>query len=182
MSVRDRRLESDYQGLLRLCTFNKNIKLVDYIPEPRKYVIQISNVVGVESINSDDSPVYRTHHIFEISDFPLKYPEPEREAIPKVYFATPIFHPNVNHFDPNKKEKGWTCIYGTNMTENQPVNLLVLRLITMIQYANTDFGSPANHSAKSWYDRNKHKGWFPLGKKSGNQPLESQKVKWGKKT
>ena len=181
MSVRDRRLESDYQGLLRLCTFNKNIKLVDYIPEPRKYVIQMSNVVGVESISSDDSPRYRTQHILEISKFPTKYPDPLYEAIPTVYFTTPIFHPNVSSFEPIEK-KAWTCIYGTNMTENQPVNLLVLRLITMIQYANTDFGSPANYSAKEWYERNKHKGWFPLGKKSGNQPPESQKVKWGKKT
>ncbi len=175
MSVRDRRLESDYQGLLRLCTFNKNIKLLDYIPKPRKYVIQISNVVGVESINSDDSPNYRTQYTLEISDFNLTYPEPVREGIPTVHFKTPIFHPNVG-------SSGWTCIYGTNMTENQPVNLLVLRLIAMIQYANTDFGDPANHSAKNWYDRNKQKGWFPLGKKAGDEPLESQKVKWGKKT
>jgi ubiquitin-protein ligase len=175
MSVRDRRLESDYQGLLRLCMSNKNIKLLDYIPEPRKYVIQISNVVGAESINSDDSPNYRTQHTLEISDFNLRYPEPVREGIPTVHFKTPIFHPNVGL-------SGWTCIYGTNMTENQPVNLLVLRLIAMIQYANTDFGSPANYSAKNWYDRNKQKGWFPLGKKSGNEPPESQKVKWGKKT
>jgi ubiquitin-protein ligase len=179
MSVRDRRLESDYQGLLRLCMSNKNIKLLDYIPEPRKYVIQISNIVGVESINYDDAPVYRTQHILEISDFTLKYPQPVRDGIPTVHFKTPIFHPNV--FE-EKHLNGLTCIYGDNMTENQPVNLLVFRLITMIQYANTDFGSPANYSARNWYDRNKHKGWFPLGKKSGNQPPESQKVKWGKKT
>ena len=175
MSIRDRRLESDYQGLLRLCMSNKNIKLLDYIPEPRKYIIQISNVAGVESINSDDSPVYRTQHQLEISDFNLRYPDPVGEGIPTVHFKTPIFHPNVG-------SSGWTCIYGTNMTENQPVNLLVLKLITMIQYVNTDFGSPANPPALNWYEKNKHKGWFPLGKKSGNEQTESKKVKWGKKT
>jgi len=175
MSIRDRRLESDYQGLLRLCVSNKNIKLLDYIPEPRKYIIQISNVAGVESINSDDSPVYRTQHILEISNFTLKYPEPVQEGIPTVNFQTPIFHPNVF-------SSGLTCIYGNHMTENQPVNLLLLRLITMIQYVNTDFGSPANSSALNWHERNKHKGWFPLGKKSGNEPAESQKAKWRKNT
>lgn len=175
MSVRERRLESDYQGLLRLCVSNKNIKLLDYIPEPRKYVIQISNVVGVESINADDSPRYRTQHTLEISNFTLRYPEPVREGIPTVHFTTPIFHPNVG-------SSGWTCIYGTNMTENQPLNVLVLRLITMIQYTNTDFGDAANSLAKQWYERNKHKGWFPLGKKSVNALPEIKKVKWGKMT
>ena len=174
MSVRDRRLESDYQGLLRLCVSNKNLQLLDYIPEPRKYVIQISNVVGVESINSDDSPRYRMQHTLEISDFTLRYPEPVAEGIPKVHFQTPIFHPNVF-------TSGMTCIYGTNQTDNQPLNFLVLRLITMIQYANTDFGNPANREAKAWYERNKHKGWFPLGKKSSDESPESQKVKWGKR-
>jgi ubiquitin-protein ligase len=173
-SVRDRRLESDYQGLLSLCVKNKNIKLLDYIPEPRKYVIQISNVVGVESIHADDSPHYRTQHLLEILNFTLKYPEPVRDGIPTVYFKTPIFHPNVSASD------GWTCIYGTNMTENQPLNFLVLRLITMIQYANTDFGDSANRSAKAWYERNKNKGWFPLDQKSGNAIPTLKKVKWGK--
>jgi len=175
MSGRERRLESDYQGLLRLCVSNKNIKLLEYIPEPRKYVIQISNIVGVESINPDDSPRYRTQHLLEISNFTNRYPEPVLDAIPTVHFKTPLFHPNVG-------SGGWTCIYGNNMTENQPLSVLVFRLITMIQYANTDFGSPANPSAKSWYERNKHKGWFPLGKKSGNDLPEIKKVKWGKKT
>jgi ubiquitin-protein ligase len=176
MSIRDRRLESDYQGLLRLCVSNKNIKVLDYIPDPRKYVIQISNVVGVESINADDSPNYRTQHILEISNFTAGYPDPVYEHIPRVRFREPyIFHPNVG-------SSGSTCIYGTNMTENQPLNVLVLRLITMIQYANTDFGSPANDEAKRWYERNKHKGWFPLGKKSVNALPETKKVKWGKKT
>ncbi|MDJ1169829.1 hypothetical protein PMG71_10365 [Roseofilum sp. BLCC_M154] len=174
MSVRDRRLESDYQGLLRLCVSNKNIKLLEYIPEPRKYVIQISDVVGVKSINSNDSPIYTTQHILEISNFTNRYPEPVREGIPTVTFKTPIFHPNVG-------SGGWTCIYGNNMTENQPLNVLVLRLITMIQYANTDFGDEANRSAKNWYNRNKSKGWFPLKKQSPNQPTEHRKVKWHKK-
>lgn len=177
MSVRDRRMESDYQDLLRLCMSNKNIKLLDYVPDPRKYVIQISNVVGVESINSDDSPIYRTQHILEISNFTLKYPDPVLEGIPTVHFRKPfIFHPNVS------SSNGWTCIYGSNMTENQPPNALVFRFITMIQYANTDFGPPANSQAKEWYERNKHKGWFPLGKKSSNALPESKKVKWVKRT
>ncbi|XZN91706.1 MAG: hypothetical protein ACM65M_02150 [Microcoleus sp.] len=176
MSIHDRRLESDYQGLLRLCMSNKNIKLLDYIPDPRKYVIQLSNVTGLESSNPDDSPRYRTQHTIEISSFSKKYPEPD--ALPTVYFNPVIFHPNVS------PGNGWTCIYGTGVRENQPLNVLVLRLITMIQYANTDFGNPPypNADAKAWYERNKHKGWFPLAKKLSDEPSESKKVKWGKKT
>ena len=176
MSVRDRRLENDYQGLLRLCVSNENIKLLDYIPEPRKYVIQISNVVGVESINYDDAPVYRTQHILEISNFALKYPQPVRDGTPTVRFQSPIFHPNVYL----EGLADFSC--GDMLGNLDPPCIVVLRLIAMIQYANTDFGCPANHEAKRWYERNKHKGWFPLGENQIINHQQSNQIKWRNST
>ncbi|AFZ15616.1 hypothetical protein Cri9333_4850 (plasmid) [Crinalium epipsammum PCC 9333] len=154
MAIRDQRLANDYRGLQKLCAFNEPVKvkiLEQRGTPPEYYRIQLSNCKGIESV-AGETPKYRTEHIIIISNFPANYPDPGQ--LPDVKVETPLYHPNVfSH--------GGFCFKGSELTTiSQPLDVLVKRVISMIQYENLRFGAPANGNARDWANRNNH--LFPL--------------------
>lgn len=166
MAIREDRLANDYRGLQKLCAFNEPVKvkiLEQRGTPPEYYRIQLSNCKGVESV-AGETPKYRTEHIIVISNFPADYPDPGK--LPDVKAETPLYHPNVfSH--------GGFCFKGSELTTiSQPLDALVKRIISMIQYQIDRFGVPANKSAADW--ANKNKRLFPLsGSLDGGQSKPS---------
>lgn len=144
MSIREDRLANDYKALRSLCLFSQAVKIKILEARgnpPESYRIQISNCKGIESV-SGDTPKYRTEHILLIGNFPAAYPDPGQ--LPAVKLETPIFHPNVF-------SNGNFCFRGSDLnTVNEPLDSLVKRIISMIQYKNRRYGVPANGTAKTW--------------------------------
>lgn len=169
MSIRDDRLANDYRGLQKLCAFSEPVKikiLEQRGTPPEYYKLQLSNCKGVESV-AGDTPKYRTEHIIIISNFPSAYPDPGQ--LPNVKMETPLYHPNVfSH--------GGFCFRGSDlMTLIQPLDALVKRVISMIQYENVRFGAPANSDAAKWANSNKH--LFPLSVGT-NSSSSKPKLQW----
>ncbi len=170
--IRQNRLISDYknlQALIASCYFKQsfiiNIINVQGNP-PEKYRIKISNCQGIESLKHN-KPKYRTEHIITISDFPQDYPDPGQ--IPTVKAETPLFHPNVY-------SDGRFCFRGSDRNRlNQPLDTLIKRIVSMIQYENLRFGVPANSQAKTWANSNRH--LFPLSVNSASVSPELQ-LRW----
>ncbi|GAB1545292.1 hypothetical protein NUACC21_79680 [Scytonema sp. NUACC21] len=160
MSIREERLTNDYQALQTLCVFNEpvKIKILEKRGQPPDfYRIRFSYCKGVESVIGD-TPNYRMEHIIIISDFPSEYPDPGK--LPNVRMETPLFHPNI-YPEGSFKPAGTFCFQGKDIdTLNQPLDALVKRIISMIQYENLRFGSPANGNAREWANRNQN--LFPL--------------------
>lgn len=152
--IRRERLTNDYKALQRLCAFNEpvKIKILETGGNPPEYYrIRLSNCKGVESVNGN-TPKYRTEHILIVDQFSEKYPDPGE--LPRVKLESPIYHPNVY-------SNGKFCFQGKDISEVvQPLDALVHRIVSMIQYKNLRFGTPANADAKDWAERNTH--LFPL--------------------
>lgn len=150
MGTREDRLANDYKALRNLCLFSSpvKIKILDTRGNPPEfYRIQISNCKGIESV-SGDTPRYRTEHIFVIRDFPEKYPEPGQ--LPEARMETPVFHPNVYRH-------GKFCFQGGDIKKvNEPLDSLVKRVISMIQYKNRRYGTPANSEARNWAENHRN--------------------------
>lgn len=156
MNIREQRLANDYRALQRLCAFKEpvKVKIVEKRGNPPDYyLLQLSNCKGVESVSGDsDTPKYRTEHTIEIRDFPLEYGEPGQ--LPTVIIKPYIFHPNVY-------SSGKICFEGDDKNALiQPLDFIVERVISVIQYENIRFGTETNKDARTWANRNKH--LFPL--------------------
>lgn len=155
MNIREQRLANDYRALQRLCAFNEpvKVKIVEKRGHPPDYyLLQLSNCKGVESVSGSDTPKYRTEHTIEIRDFPLQYGEPGE--LPTVIIKPYIFHPNVYL-------SGKICFDGDDKNALiQPLDFIVERVISVIQYENLRFGNETNENARTWANRNKH--LFPL--------------------
>jgi ubiquitin-protein ligase len=157
MTPRLDRLINDYRSLQQLCVFNDPIKpvIIKVLEKrgnpPEFYRLQISNCKGVESVNGN-TPRYRTEHILVISNFPTDYGEPGK--LPDVKAETSLFHPNVY-------SSGEFCFQGNELHMSiQPLDFLVARVISMIQYENLRFGVPVNSRTRDWAAQNQH--LFPL--------------------
>jgi ubiquitin-protein ligase len=176
MAIRDNRLANDYRALQKLCAFNEpvKIKILEQRGNPPDYYrIQLSNCNGVESVNGN-TPKYRTEHIILISNFPESYPDPGQ--LPDVIAATPLFHPNVYPKD-CWKPLGTFCFQGSDLTTvSQPLDALVKRVISMIQYQNLRFGAPANGTARDWANSNQH--LFPLRSGSDGGGQSKHTLNW----
>lgn len=170
MAIRDNRLANDYRALQKLCAFNEPVKIE--IQEqrgnpPDYYRIKLSNCNGIESVNGS-TPKYRTEHIILIGNFPESYPDPGQ--LPIVKLETPIFHPNVF-------SDGKFCFKGSDLTTvSQPLDALVKRVISMIQYQNLRFGVPANGTARDWANSNQH--LFPLRSGSDGNAQSKPTLNW----
>ena len=171
MRTRERRLENDYRALQRLCIQFETvkIKILDKRGDPPEYYrIQLSNCNGVESVIGN-IPKYRTEHILIVENFPKDYPDPGK--LPTVKLETAMFHPNVFPDD------GKFCFRGSDFEViNQPLDALVRRVITMIQFQNLNFGQPANPDARDWANRNKQ--LFPLGSGSDGGGQSKRTLNW----
>lgn len=154
MDIRSQRLANDYRALQKLCVFSDpvKIKILEQRGNPPEfYRLQIYNCKGVESVNGN-TPRYRTEHILVISNFPQNYPE--AGVLPTFQSETDLFHPNVY-------PDGKFCFRGSDLSLLiQPLDCLIKRVISMIQYENLRFGVPANSSARDWANQNQH--LFPL--------------------
>lgn len=170
MGVREDRLENDYRGLQRLCIQSDAVKIKILNKSgnpPESYRIQLSNCKGIECLQGN-TPKYRTEHILIIGNFPQAYPDPGQ--LPIVKLETPIFHPNVF-------PDGSFCFRGSELEKiSQPLDALVRRVITMIQYENLRFGRPANGAANNWANQNKH--LFPLSVNSGDGGQSKPTLNW----
>src|SRR5262245_41221 len=91
-SVRDRRLESDYEKVQELAKNSGGTISVDRVvgSPPHTYTITL-HCRGIERLNGS-TPVYRERHTFNLQ-LPAAYPSPAGR--PLVSFATPVFHPHV---------------------------------------------------------------------------------------
>ena len=159
MATREDRLKNDHKALQRLCVVISDVKIeiIEGSLPPERYRLRISNCKAVESV-INGSPKYRTEHVLVIFNFPKDYPDPGE--LPEVRFETPIYHPNVYSF-------GKVCFEGREVkTINQPLDVLVKRVISMIQYENLRFGRPANSEANVWANKNQH--LFPLSSNSAD--------------
>lgn len=144
--ARKRRLESDYQDMLRIR--GDLIGFEAYFPPaPERYAIafKLRSVMSVRGGRATYSETGQVHKI-ELN-LPSQYPSILTND--DVRFITPpIFHPNIF-------VTGKVCIGGFRPSES--LARFVLRLAKMIQfdpaYINED--SPANQEAKNWYVNNK---------------------------
>lgn len=168
MSTRSDRLSNDFRALQKLCAFNEpvKIKMLEDSSPPDYYRIQLSNCKGIESLVVG-IPKYRTVHMLEISTFPANYSDPGQ--LPIVKLLTPIFHPNVY-------SDGRFCFQGHDISmTTHPLDILVKRVVEMVQYENMRFGSPANTDALDWVNRNL--SLFPLSLNSTTTQASS-KLNW----
>jgi ubiquitin-protein ligase len=150
-SVRDRRLESDWEKVNQLAQHSGGtIRIVSTSGRPPHSYVITFRCRGIERVNQH-RPVFRDEHTLRIQ-FPAAYPSPAGR--PVVSFVTPIFHP---HVFPNQN----VCLGSTLVGEY--LDSLVLRLGALIQCDPKyfDFNSPANREAAEWARQNL--SLFPLG-------------------
>ena len=148
--IREDRLHNDYTSV--------KIKILDAKGNPpENYRLEITNCRGIKKI-SNGKPNYSDRHIISISNFPQDYSDPGQ--LPTVKAETPLFHPNVY-------SDGRFCFAGKDISRvSHPLDALIKRIISMIQYENLRFGNPANSRAKKWADS--HGSLFPLALNSAN--------------
>jgi ubiquitin-protein ligase len=151
MSVREKRLQNDYQALSKLIADSAGtLKLISKEGNPPyKYVIEYQ-CNGVEKLGFLGKPVYRNTHRVEIT-LGNNYPREQ----PSASFLTPIFHPNVY-------QNNNVCL-GSYWTMSETLTELIFRIGKLIQYSKdvTNLNSPANVNARNWAGKNM--SLFPVG-------------------
>ena len=159
MSVREKRLRNEYEGVLKLVDNAGGSIIIASTSgnPPYQYVIEY-RCRGIEKLQ-ENKPVFRSTHRVEIS-LGNQYPREQ----PNAKFLTPIFHPNV-------WENKDVCL-GSYWTMAETVPQLVIRIGKIIQYSKDvlNLNSPANSRAESWAAQNM--SLFPVG----SQTFKSQIV------
>ncbi len=146
MSIRDKRLQSDY---LKMCdtfpnTEKSKIKIISTSGNPPdKYQIEFS--VNSLVMNPKGQVVAKNSHTAEIY-LTATYP---RQA-PQCRMLTPVFHPNIA---PHA-----ICI-GDHWAVGESLPHLVIRIAEMLAYQSYNLKSPLNGDAAQWADKNRLK--FP---------------------
>ncbi|MBC8522328.1 hypothetical protein H8D29_00200, partial [PVC group bacterium] len=139
LSLRDRRLNSEHEGLV--CAFKDHDKIMvrpggNNLPE--KYEIDF-HVNGLERTMNGEL-VTRTLHTIEVvlpSDFPRRPPV--------CKMKTPIFHPNIDV---------WDICTSDHWAAQETIVDLVVRIGQMITYQTYNTKSPLNAEAAMWCDEN----------------------------
>lgn len=163
MSVRSKRLESDFQELTRLVNDSDgSITISSTRGKPVECYELEYKCRGIERLRGNE-PIFRdTHRVVIIlgNDYPRIKPESK--------FLTPVFHPNV-------WENLNVCL-GAKWTMGETLSELVLRIGKIIQYSKDvlNLDSPANNTAKDWAARNMHR--FPVDTKTFKSTLSSEIV------
>lgn len=144
MSIRDKRLQSDY---LKMCdTFpdTGRIRIISTSGNPPdKYQIEFS--VNSLVMTPQGRVNAKSKHTAEIY-LPITYP---RQA-PQCRMLTPVFHPNIA---PHA-----ICI-GDHWAVGESLPHLVIRIAEMLAYQSYNLKSPLNGDAAQWADKNRIK--FP---------------------
>ncbi|MCL1471003.1 ubiquitin-conjugating enzyme E2 [Argonema antarcticum] len=149
MSVREKRLQNDFQALSKMVSDSgSTLAIISKSGNPPyQYVIEY-RCRGIERLQGNE-PVFRDNHRVEIT-LGSNYPKGK----PDAKFLTPIFHPNVY--------QNLNICLGSEWTMAETLTELVLRIGKIIQYASdiTNLNSPANSTAKTWASNNMRR--FPI--------------------
>ena len=146
MSVRLRRLESDYEAVRRLAHVHPKIEVegIDGNP-PEKYQL----ILSVRSLRErGDQVMIAKRHRLEIS-LPRGYP---RDA-PICRMMTPTFHPNIA---PHA-----VCI-GDHWSAAESLDLMIQRVGEMLAFQSYNVKSPLNGRAAQWVEANLYR--LPIDK------------------
>lgn len=147
MSIRQRRLQSDYEKIV--ATFKEggriHIKAVNGNP-PEKY--QIEFLVNSLVMKPDGSVTVKNNHIAEIY-LTTSYPRQP----PQCRMLTPVFHPNIA---PHA-----ICI-GDHWAAGESLPHLIVRIGEMLSYQSYNLKSPLNGEAAKWASKNSRR--FPIDK------------------
>lgn len=147
MSIRHRRLQSDYEKIVE--TFKEDgrihIKAVNGNP-PEKY--QIEFLVNSLVMHPDGSVKVKNNHIAEIY-LTASYPRQP----PQCRMLTPVFHPNIA---PHA-----ICI-GDHWAAGESLPHLIVRIGEMLSYQSYNLKSPLNGEAAKWASQNGSR--FPIDK------------------
>ena len=145
MSIRDKRLQSDYLKMCETFPNTGKIKIISTSGNPPdKY--QIEFTVNSLAMNPKGQPTAKNKHTAEIY-LTATYP---RQA-PQCRMLTPVFHPNIA---PHA-----ICI-GDHWAVGESLPHLVIRIAEMLAYQSYNLKSPLNGDAAQWADKNRFK--FPL--------------------
>jgi hypothetical protein len=122
VTVRDRRLGSDYEKLQHLVKSSGGSLVIESVSgrPPSEYVIGYK-CRGIESLRGG-APVFRDYHLVRIH-LPVAYPS--GAGRPVAQFLTPTYHPHV--FSNNV-----ICLGTTTISEY--LDALVLRIGSIIQF------------------------------------------------
>jgi ubiquitin-protein ligase len=145
-SVRDKRLQNDYEKMREL---REKSPFIDFKVEgnpPEKYIVTFT-CKGL--VKKGERIVNSIHHMVEIY-LPVEYPTKS----PQLTWLTPIFHPNILGND-HKWHPGKVCLGG--WTPSQFLDELCIKLGEMIQYKNYGLFSPLNTEAAVWAKQNRDK-------------------------
>jgi ubiquitin-protein ligase len=152
MSVRERRLQSDYERLIKLVSIyrrNLTIEVARGNP-PEVYILAVKGR-SIASLDVFDgkTPVYRQEHRMRV-EFSADYPA----ISPRVTMLGPVFHPHI------WPQNNVVCLGPWRITES--LDNLVLRLCSVLFYDPSQFNwnSLANGEAADWARR--HQSMFPL--------------------
>lgn len=149
--VRERRLRSDYERLVRLASAqNAGVSIECVRGNPPETYIVILHGQSIVAVN-ETGPVMADRHRLKIellADYPA--------VSPLVTVLGPIFHPHV------WPQNNVVCLGPWNITES--LDNLVSRLYSMLVYdpQQLNWKSVANQDAAIWASRHKH--LFPLGR------------------
>jgi len=145
MSVRLRRLQSDYDRLCTLLTQNSRIRIKKTLnAPPDKY--QLEYLVGGLEKTIEGQLRNRNNFLVEIT-LTGSYPR----MAPQCRMLTPVFHPNIA---PHA-----ICI-GDHWAAGEALANLVIRIAEMLSYQSYNLKSPLNGEAAKWAEENK--GQLPL--------------------
>ena len=141
MSIRLKRLQSDYEAVRRLAHHHPRIEVEGVSGRPPdRYRL----VLAVRSLRrKDDRIVVAKRHRVEVT-LPATYP---RDA-PVCRMLTPVFHPNIAPYA--------ICI-GDHWSASEPLDLMIQRIGEMLAYQSYNIKSPLNGEAAQWVEINADK-------------------------
>jgi ubiquitin-protein ligase len=139
MNPRLRRLNADYEMILRVFAGHPYIRLAQAEGAPPEKYTFVLNVDGLVP-EGEDAFVPNSVHRAEVF-LPVDYPR----RPPFCRMTTPVFHPNI---DPQK-----ICI-GDHWSAGQSLAQMVVHIAQMICYQSYNLKSPLNAKAAAWAEQN----------------------------
>ncbi|HEY6349142.1 MAG TPA: ubiquitin-conjugating enzyme E2 [Candidatus Angelobacter sp.] len=159
-SVRQRRLQSDYERLSALVSAQSMLSIESARGNPPETYVIVFRRRSIAELRGS-VPVFCGRQRMKI-EMPADYP-----AVPPLVTAlAPMFHPHV------WPRTNIVCLGPWNITES--LDTLVLRLDSLVRYdpAQLNWKSVANQEAADWAVRNQH--LFPLDHSEKNLQAASQ--------
>lgn len=141
MSVRLRRLSTDFERVRLLFQGDAAIRLVEYHGKPPEHYILEYHVNSIQQDMNSGS--LRAQNIFRVAiTLPGSYPR----TGPHCRMITPVFHPNIA---PHA-----ICI-GDHWAAGESLAGLIVRIAEMLAYQSYNIKSPLNGEAAQWAAKNR---------------------------